>query len=184
MVFIALLVSRVLFDFFFNLFFLKKTLPAIVLLSSCIGVAISTQQILPFSFDIALVVIPFQYFGYCWKYVKNWKLTQLQKICGVILCFMLWIVLAEYACGELAISARIYPIFPLCWIAALAASIVFLLFTRLLEKAKIFLPLQFLGRHCIYFYFVHCIDYTYPEWYNVMDKLLLNFLIRIVRALI
>ncbi len=177
--FIALFLSRVIFDYL-QMIIPKAMLFPIVLLTSCIGVALGKHEIFILSFDIALAVLPFIYLGYIWKNLEKHNISSLSKVIGVVICFFIWIIFSLFTYKDiLNIVGRRYPLYPLCIIAALAGSYSIIVIAKQLEKAKIFLPFQFLGRYCIYFYSIHCIDNIWIDWYKITNNDFLNFLTRV-----
>lgn len=137
------------------------------------------QEILVFSFDAALAVLPFLYIGYHFKEIENLNIFTLKKVWlwGIVLLFWALLAMLSYQnCFNLA--ARRYPLFPLCFVTAILGSLVCIALSKLLEKAKIFLPIQFFGRYCLYFYVVHCIDFMWESWWRITNNIFLNFLTR------
>ena len=120
------------------------------------------------------------YIGYCWTDICAIKISKIKKIFILVFCLVFWIVLSIFMFKEfLDIANRRYPNFPLGFLVAIAGSVVFIELAKLLEKAKIFMPLQFLGRYCIYFYCVHTIDLEWKNWFFITNNHFINFLIRV-----
>lgn len=178
---IVLLLSKILFDYM-QMQLPKKILLLSVCILSLIGVCLAQFEFLPmaFSFDIVLAVMFFLYIGYRFKDLKKIKWTKLQYIVGYILLFLVWLIPALLSYQTFFdMGSRRYPLFPLCFLTAIAGSFLLIRFTKQLEKAKIFLPFQFLGRYCIYFYVVHCLDFAWVKWYTFVHNNFLNFLTRV-----
>lgn len=179
--FIALFSLRIVFDIF-QMMFSKKTLLPLVILASAVGVAMGKHANHPYtwSFDIALAFMPFMYIGYCWKDITSIQLSKGKKIVCMLIVFFVWLMTEVFILTErIDVATRYYPSFPFDFFLAIAGSFCVIAFAKLLEKAKIFVPLQFLGRWCIYFYCVHCVDYIWQDWWNITNSNFINYLTRV-----
>lgn len=162
--FFALFVGRTIFDYLH----LKIQNDSHLFILSCIccmlGIIIGQIQWLPFSMDIALAIMPFFFWGYHMKKMdmteKPWKKL---LVWGII-----WIAL--YLLGEpnyeirsyLELACRRYTLFPICFIAAIAGT---MLISEIgvvcCKKKRISKPITYLGKNSLYMLCVHTVD---SEW--------------------
>ena len=183
--FIGLYNARLLFDFM-QLIIPKKLLLPFVLLTGCVGTVVGNMMFggkSPIFFvDIAMTVTPFLYVGYKWQAICSSikELSKKQKILILLFTFIGWLTIALVSYKEcFSVVDRSYPLYPLCFVGALAGSSLLILLAQCLAKIKLFLPIQFLGRYCIYFFFIHCIDTIWQSWYMITNNNFLNFLTRV-----
>lgn len=165
---IVMFCGRILFDYL-HLRLSNKSLVYAVLMGTALGITMAKIQWLPGSFDIALAVLPFFLCGAC---LKQYLHTE-NKLCGKFFCasaiWCLTFAVQFYGHGEyLNIAERVYPVFPLCYITAIAGSLGTAYFCQmLLSKWKTPHLLLFLGKHSLCLYCIHILDSIFIMlWYR------------------
>ena len=216
----GLFFGRTLYDYLHLRIKSKKVLTAVICLLSFVGVTIGRVQNLPFSWDIALAIIPFFAFG---NYLKRIDLNK-NKWKAAAVCFVVWAVcffiqyntsmsrlkytlcqtmhLPENIVSEfiyiydrgryLDLGVRSYPLFPLCFISAIAGVMVLIYLCTLLVKAKkLMIPLIFIGRNSMYFFWVHAMDdLTKPLWLtydrvgSIIPRLITDIIVFLILMLV
>lgn len=167
--FFALFIGRTIFDYL-HLKIQNDTCLFILSCISCMfGIILGQIQWLPFSMDIALAIMPFFFWGYHMKKMdvtdRPWKK------------FLFWgiVWIALYLLGEpnyeirsyLELACRRYTLFPLCFVAAIAGTMMISEASVICDRFHILSkPMTYLGRNSLYMLCVHAID-TYWSflWY-------------------
>ena len=178
--FLALFISRAVFDYLHMVLKDSYLLIVSMIIGIC-GILIGQYSWLPFSLDIALAIMPFLYVGckLCSFKPDSHPLIKLLICLGSWgLCTYLTFPDAEiWSYLELAI--RRYPMFPLCYIGAIAGTIVLCELSVIICRLKyIPKPFIFLGRNSLYFFCVHILDSIWISWWLVSDNQFLEALIR------
>ena len=159
--FVALFTGRTIYDYL-HMSFSKLQLPAICVIMSILGICIGQYQPLPFCLDIAFTLLPFFYVG---SLLKEHPLKQ-NTGSSIVLWFVIWAIsfwltfptLKQWTYLELAV--RRYPIYPVCYIAAIAGTLLWCYIGKTLEKVKIIKSIfSFIGRNSLYILLIHCLDY-------------------------
>lgn len=171
--FFALFSARAMFDFIH----FKYNDDSKIFLSCCIlgmiGVLFGRIQWMPFSLDIALAVLPFLFFGY---QMKNWNFTKYsfrRLFAWGGTWFLTFIVtftsVSNWTYMELAI--RRYTLFPICYITAIAGTMVLCEGSIMLcQWKRIAVPFVFIGKHSIYLLCIHIVDDWWHKWWFVPDN--------------
>lgn len=175
----ALFLGRSFFDYL-HLRLNNKQFMVVIIICTLAGVAFGKLQWLPFSFDIALAIMPFFYFG---NYLKNvdMKNKTWQYGCisiGVWVITLLICYVAKHAYMELA--CRRYTLFPVCYVTAIAGTMFIGYFSIIAERLKIMKPFMYLGKYSMYMLWVHSMDYTVEFIWNRTNNDFINASIRIV----
>lgn len=176
--FVALFIGRSLFDYLhLNL----KDTAFIISICICtlLGIGIGMLQWLPLSFDIALAVMPFFLFG---SYLKRIDMSK-KSILFCIISFVIWcLVFVAIFFGfhdYLELAGRRYPVFPLCYIAAIAGTMFIAYLSKLIHGFVWAKPTVYIGRYSLYFFCVHAMDYLYGFVWNRTGNNIINGIIRI-----
>lgn len=158
--------------FFFALFIGRTTFDYIqlsvkegskLLLFSCVismaGVLYGKIQWMPFSMDVALASMPFFYFGHCMQYM-NLTEAPLNKL-GF--WFVVWIgTLALTFTGSwtyMELAVRRYPLFPICYITAIAGTMAVVELSVLLCRLKKTMSgFILIGKNSMYLLCIHIMD--------------------------
>ena len=178
--FVVLFISKTLYDYLHLK--LKQNIFIIVVLSlSVCGVVIGNLQALPLSFDIALAVLPLYLVG---KYIqKNTPLIKNTIILSISLLIWALTFFLEYMVKKCSMefTIRTYPLYPLCFLTAIAGSIFILSASISLLKIKSFLkPLIFIGKNSMYLFWVHIMDYLLKSVWDIEENLFLRVTVRII----
>ena len=174
----ALFLGRSLFDYL-HLKLKNKQFDMAIIICTLAGVAIGKLQWLPFSFDIALAIMPFFYFGNYLKTV-NMKNRSLQYgsislgiwVCTLILCYFVKQSYMELAC-------RRYTLFPICYATAITATMSIGYFSTIVERLKFMKLFMYLGKNSMYMLWVHIMDYTVRFIWKITSNNFTNAIIRI-----
>lgn len=165
--FVSLFTARTILDFL-HLKLDETMLFVISMITGLLGIVTGQIYWLPFSLDISLAIIPFMYFGYKSKNFK-FEIHPLRYLlisfaiwaCCIFLTFPDW---QQRTYFELAI--RRYPMFPICYIGAIAGTLFFCALAVICCKLnKAFFPLIYLGRSSLYFFCIHILDSIWNDWY-------------------
>lgn len=176
----VLFFSRTLFDAL-QLRIPAKPLQIAVWLFSIVGVILGTHRIfLPFSFDIALAVLPFFAFGVVLKPKSDQTMTKKQ----LILCFAVWLLLFRLTTPHLSnwtymeLAQRRYPLYPLCFLGAAAGSLVFCEASKAVCRlGKIVMPVLYIGKNSLYLLMIHHLDTMWrPIWWMEGHQFVSTFL--------
>lgn len=171
---VALFFGRTIFDYLH----LKINDNGILMIFSgiigMIGVLWGKVQIMPFSLDIALAVMPFFYFGYR---LKNLNIT-INPFRKMIIWGGIWIITLYITfpiasnSTYLELADRRYTLFPLCYLTAIAGTMCVCQFSVICCRLrKIILPMLYLGKNSLYMLFIHALDSQWSQlWMGVNDN--------------
>ena len=120
--FFALFIGRAIFDYIHLSMKEDSQILVVSMIVGAIGMIWGMLMQLPFSLDIALAIMPFFYWGYRMKRMDMMK-SPLKKalIWGVIWIVTLMITVPDWEIRiYLELANRRYPLFPICFITAVA----------------------------------------------------------------
>lgn len=140
----------------------------------CIG---KFYAYLPWSLDVAMVILPFFHLGYLMKQ-KKMETFKMQWLCGL---FLIWILSVHY--GGLDLASRKYAYFPLCIAGAAAGSLLVIKGCGYLMQIKIIKDcLSFCGRHSMLILCIHSMEQRICYWQGILPNMSENivFLFRIM----
>ncbi len=156
---LVLFLGRSLFDYL-HLKLGRKQFAAALIACTLSGVALGKLQWLPFSFDIALAVMPFFAWG---VFLKRIDIHHKTCLYGA-LSFFIWgsTLLLSYMTENsyLELACRRYTLFPVCYITAIAGTMFFCYLSAAADEVKIMAPLRYLGRNSMYMLWIHTMDYA------------------------
>lgn len=182
----VLLIGRAIFDYL-HLILQKGQLLIISMLLGIAGILLGQFQYLPFSFDLALAVLPFFFVGY-WLQIFNLDYHVIRRM---ILFGGLWLLSLYFTWPNiyirtyLELAIRRYPLFPLCYLSAVFGCLFSIYFSIICCKLKyIKKPLLFFGKNSLYMYLVHIVDSTWSSIYMIDNHQFLTAFLRIVVDLI
>lgn len=178
--FVVLFLGRTFFDYL-NLKLSKTLLFVWCIILSAVGVCFGKTQWLPLSFDIALAIMPMFYVGTIFEkfQVENKPVYKL-FIDGAIWAGTLFLsYLLVYSYMELA--CRRYPLYPLCYITAIAGTLMVVEFSVILNRfKKIVRPISYLGKNSLYMLCIHILDSSlFIKFWNITDNPYANSICRI-----
>ena len=159
----------------------KQLITATVAALTVAGVVLGNRKWLPGSFDITLAVLCFLWFGNCIKSVHFQK----HLYPFVVVTAAIWggtLMVSLFVRGTyLELAARKFPLFPLCYITAVAGSLFVIGIGIILDTHKILSdPFAWLGRNSMRIYCVHAMDYLLSKFWNISDNGFLNGIVRIL----
>lgn len=166
--FVALFVGRTIFDYL-HLQLNNKQFPIILAILGIMGVYIGRLESMPLSLDIALAILPLFYFG---TYLKQMdvehKAGRKMLVYGLIWLVLLLLTFPHWQkWSYLEFAGRRYPLFPLCYIGAIAGTMCLgefsVLCCRYFDKLK--QPLLYLGQNTMYMLCIHCVDGVFAKYY-------------------
>lgn len=181
---VVLFFSRTIFDYFHLKLGDSKKLIFAVVICSVIGVVIGQIQWLPFNLDIAFAIMPFMWFGNFMKKIDIKEKAILRFLISVLVFCVLLVVEFLICNTYLEIACRHYPIFPVSFVIATAGTLTVSYFSQILERAKIFKWLDFLGRNSFLIFAVHSIDYFYEFAWKLTESNIANGFIRCSEAVV
>lgn len=161
---IALFLGRSLFDLL-HLKIKDKAFTIVCIVLTVTGVAAGQKYWLPLSFDVALAAL---FFLLCGQWMKNFDISNnaLKKmLCAALIWASTLLFTEKLADGYLELAVRRYPLFPLCYLTAVAGTLMVSEFSFLLTKyaRKIIKPISFCGEHSLMLLCVHTMDFLW-EW--------------------
>lgn len=147
---------------------------------TCLGVICGQYLQLPFSFDIALAVLPFFGCGQMWK--NRQKTISSISTWLLLLVWVSTLVLMFAVNGNyLELACRTYPLFPLSHLTAVVG--VFIVGKAcqcIVEKREnLCKPLMFLGKNSFLLLGVHYLDKNYEMIWRVCENNYCNLTVRI-----
>lgn len=174
--FFALFIGRTIFDYVhLNNNDVKdaNNLLVITVILGLLGIIVGQMAYLPFSLDIALAIMPFFYFGYKLKKVDILH-ASLKKM---LIAFGVWVISLYILFPNtdnwtyLELATRRYPMFPLCYICAMAG-------TMFVSELSVFgckVPIlsrcmQFIGKNSLWMLCVHIMDGYFSQYWVVVDN--------------
>ena len=178
---LVLFIGRTMFDYI-HLKLSKTGFVFSVFICSVLGVFLGYVQWLPFSFDVALSVMPFFLCGFCLRKIYD-KTDKLFVWYFFFVSFLIWAVSFYISFfvfeNYMELADRRYPLFPLCFITAISGTFVVLSVSHFLSKGKIIAALMtYFGENSLWLFFVHSIDYVWSFAYNITSNTVLSGLIR------
>ena len=184
--FIVLFGGRSLFDYLhLKLKTKKRVLLYVTAACSITGFLLSKIQWLPFSFDISLAVMPFFLFGF---YLQKGNLYTKRFTGGLasIILYLCGFAVIHHLIGAdkfgvyLNLASRVYTYFPLCFLVAIAGSMIIIYSCQIIVSLHLAPPLLvFLGKHSMCLFLVHYMDYMYKFIWLYSDNCIINILLRI-----
>ena len=168
--FFALFIGRAIFDYIHLSMKEDSQILVVSMIVGAIGMIWGMLMQLPFSLDIALAIMPFFYWGYRMKRMDLTK-SPLKKalIWGVIWIVTLMITVPDWEIRiYLELANRRYPLFPICFITAVAGTMCISELSVIFCKAKhLVKPIVFLGRNSLYLLCVHILDGNWESVWHV-----------------
>ena len=183
---VALFIGRSVFDYL-HMKLSKIHLLLASLLIGISGMLLGNLQFLPFSFDVALAVMPFLYFGYR---LQEMKIT-VHPVRKLFIWLGIWLVSFYFTSPNiflrtyLEIAVRRYSLIPVSLLCAIAGSMFLLEFSVICCKLKtIAKPLIWLGKNSLYLYMIHIIDPVWEDFYYIEGHQFLSALLAILCDLV
>ena len=168
--FFALFIGRAIFDYIHLSMKEDFQILVVSMIVGAIGMIWGMLMQLPFSLDIALAIMPFFYWGYRMKRMDLTK-SPLKKalIWGVIWIVTLMITVPDWEIRiYLELANRRYPLFPICFVTAVAGTMCISELSVIFCKAKhLVKPIVFLGRNSLYLLCVHILDGNWESVWHV-----------------
>ncbi len=175
---IVLFLGRSFFDYL-HLKLTNKSFVVVIVICTLLGIAFGKFQWLPFSFDLALAVMPFFYFG---NYLKSIDMKQKTVLFGSV-SFIIWVgtLIMCYIVKKnyMELACRRYILFPVCYITAIAATMFVGYFSVIVSELKIMKPIIYIGRNSMYMLWVHIMDYVVQFVWNRTGNSYINAMLRI-----
>lgn len=175
---IALFIGRTMFDYM-HLKLSKKAYNVSVFLCVIIGCIFSRIQWLPFCFDIVLVILIFFYIGELLKRYdfSSYPLIKCMLSCGI------WVITLGFTYRKthdyLELSARHYPLLPLCFITAAAGIIAMAYISRFIDHIPLVSSiLAFFGKNSLILFAVHAMDYLWKSCWDISGSGIVNGIVR------
>ena len=165
----VLFVARVLFDYI-HLVFEEKYVFPLCALFSIVGVTLGKSTTTFLAIDIAFAILPLFCFGYKLRNVnfENKKpliIIRDALIAGAVWGGLLYVTFPDYRhVSYLELAPRNYPIYPLCFIIAIAGTVMFCKICCLIDKIPgLAIILRFIGKNSLYLYMIHCLDMIWDK---------------------
>jgi len=178
--FAALMGSKILYDCL-QVYFKSYRLFIVVFILSLCGITFGRFYHLPLSLDISFAVLLFLWMG---QKLKSKSIAfELPIFLSAILCWGIsWIVIKHYGDWGLEIAGRSYPLFPLCYIGAFAATIVILHVSDFISKkdSQIKSQLVLWGTCSMNILIIHCLDFLWEDIYMISETVWINVSLRII----
>lgn len=164
----AMFFARTAYDYIQVCFPKERVFPLTCMLSM-IGFCVGQQTAFPLSMDIAFVVLPLYHFGFYLK--KGMWGTKGFVAALLIWLFALWLTFPDFNRSTyLDLAYRRYPLYPICFIASAAGSMVAFQAARCISRWKTTIaPLLYLGKNTIYFLLIHYFDYNWKFLWNMPE---------------
>jgi len=181
----ALFWARTIFDLLQLICRKKAVFYLMIAVISIGGYILGHVQWLPMSIDVAFVIQPLFLFGHLLKKV-DLKKQPLLVCAGSLIAWLgllLFLGIAGKTVFELAI--RSYPLYPLCFVCAIAGSMFIMGLGVVLDKylSVPSVPLKIVGKHSIVMFWVHGLAFCVPfinDLFYVTGNDYVNALIRIL----
>lgn len=152
---------------YLNLIFSKQQLLFVTCLLSLIGYIAGSQFHMIFAFDITLTVLPFCLVGHYIKRI-NLKKSPVRYGMYALLIWALGFFIAHpdlKNISRLDIFTRKYPLYPLCFITAIAGTIFFCCCCILFSKLRISKIFSLIGKDTLIYLLIHYFDIIWkPLW--------------------
>lgn len=184
--FFALFFGRTLFDYL-HLKYAKADLVFHCFLVSLVGVLLGRVQYLPMSLDVALAIAPLFLAGCCLKDHAVWKRpVRLLLVSLTVWLLTLWLEFPNLDnWSYLELACRRYPMYPLCYLTAVAGTLFICALSILAMKlGTLTAPIVYLGRNSLYMLVIHCLDGFWYRWWGAPGRQLLESAQRIVANLV
>jgi len=158
------------------------------MIASLLGIILGRGGVwLPFSIDIALAAMLFFYTGYK---MKNYSLDT-HPYNNLVLFTFVWIVSLRFTFPDVGqwtymeLAVRRYPLFPVCYIAAILGTLVFAQIGYILVKFKtLSRPIVYIGKNSMCLFFIHHLDVNWMKFWLVENHQFYSAAERIVVDLI
>ena len=181
--FFALFIGRTLFDYI-HLCVEEKQLCIFCWISCFAGIFFGKNQWLPFSIDIALAIMPFFYYGYR---LKEMNLTEhaVRKllIWGGIWAVTLFLTFPDYReWTYLEFACRRYNFFPICYLTAIAGTMMISEASVLLtgKLKKVMTPILYIGQNSLYLLCIHIMDNNWKKLWFIKNHQLYSSIKRTI----
>lgn len=177
--FAAMIGAKIIYDAM-QLYLKKYILLAGVIIVTCVGVFAGTYYHFPLSIDISMAVVFFLWVGHILK--RTGIRFNLNYMVIALICWaVLWTLTNRYGDWGLELAGRSYPLFPLCFIEAVAGTIVMMYLSEWAgrRQSKMTSLFVFLGRNSLLLLIIHCLDYLWKDLYSVYDHIIVEVSIRI-----
>lgn len=177
----ALFIGKTLFDCM-HYKLTAKQLPIFCVLCSIAGVIIGKFTYLPFSFDIVLVITPLFYIGQHFN-IFNVKKSPLKKFFIFSLSWgILWIITHAIGHYGLELASKRYPAYPLCFITAIAGTLMVSEFSVLCcQHNFLSRPIQYIGKNSLYLLCIHTLEWDYlTKLWNIHPNMYICTILRII----
>ena len=108
----------------------------------------------------------------------------------ILICtFVVWaivLLLTYFISGTyLEFANRNYPLYPLCYICAVAGTLLVGSFSQLISNINfVSQPLKYIGKNSMYMLYIHCFDKYIPFFYNLTDNGNVNAIIRVLEDIL
>ena len=179
---VVLFIARIAIDYAHLKVNSDRQLAAIICVCSIGGVVAGRLQWLPFSSDITLAILSFVWIGIQAKEVLN---ENSHPAWGLV--FMtVWAVtlIATYKSTHtyMELAGRRYPLFPLCYITAIAGAIMIAFISKMMVDCigAHALGLTWLGRNSMWMYFAHAMDKSITPMWMGIENVLASIVVRIM----
>lgn len=188
--FFTLFTGRTLFDYLHLKLKEEKRLMTAAAVCAVFGLLVGRIQVLPLTLDIALVSMPFLYFGYR---LKDWNLPEscrktavISSIIWIIGLYMSYLWAGTANSFTLDLASRRYNLFPVFYINAIAGTLVVCCLSIFISRRfyNMSKPLLFIGKNSIYLFCIHSLDYSYSFLWELTDSYFCNFWIRLALDLL
>lgn len=145
---------------------------------ACIGLSVAGVVIgqfvwLPLSFDVVLVSLGFLWIGY---WIRQYDFKK-QSLLRFLIVTALWagaLVLLKLGAAEgavrnyLEMSARVYPLYPLCIFTAVLGTMMVAYLSTMLVRLPAWMRsvMSFIGEHSLMMLCIHTLDFLWEDIYN------------------
>ena len=164
----------------------KRAFILSIFLLTLLGLYCSYKTInLYFNLDVTLMILPFFLVGNYFNKIEVKQNILLSPLVNLGIWISILLICNSTAFYYFELAARRYPLFPLCYIGAISASIFMFSLSKKITSIK-FLDNIFtnIGKNTFYIFCVHCIDFIYQPLWNISEYDTLNGIIRILLDLI
>lgn len=179
----ALFFGRTAYDYTHLIVKDERKLGLISMLTGICGIILGNVMPVAFSMDIAMAVFPFFYVGTCLKKMDMNK-SYIKRTCIMLVIFVTTLLVTcsdPFKRTYLELAARRYPLFPVCYITAIAGTLVLSGIAILISKGKILNYIfSFIGKKSLYLYCVHSIDTAWNRFWSFKENQYLSAIVRII----
>ena len=188
---IALFIARILFDELQLLIRNKWALGTVCFAISLIGVIIGKYVWLPLSLDIVLAIQIIFFTGW---YLRDVYRVEDRALLKTGVSFIIWVaasvipvLIFKNTAMHLNFAGRVYPLFPLCYVAGIAATLFIAgccwFFSRI-KAPKLIDMICYLGRNTLYFMLVHHMDKYWSFLFSFVPNMYVKSVLRIAVDLV